>query len=320
MIHRASGLGGCLLAQVAVALGHQPAEIDEVSRVRMAQGQLHEDDVVAILRAEGAEVTRQQEAVFISEDGDYGSYPASSGPQPGWVLEGHLDGVILDDLFHGPRVLEIKSMGKSAFAAFKSKGWDASGLIDRYKWQLSVYMLATGLEALVIAKSRDSGELLRHGIETPFHSLDEITARVAYLEDHIARQVLPDTCPHDFFCGFKRWCPSTNSEAATAKLGAPTSSLPELEVDTTTQLALSQYYLLGEKIKGLLSPVAAEVKALEKARDELKPLLKAGLADVIPNQKYHSGDYEVTWVSSEVKASTRSFAKVTKKENDAATT
>lgn len=319
MIHRASNLGSCTKSQIAAALGLKPIPHSEQSLRVMGEGQLHEDDVVAQLRADGCIVERQQEEVNLRFPGL--ASRAVSSVSSAWV-QGHLDGVVTLDLNPESRVLEVKSMGDSTFKQFKAKGWNAGGLIDRYKWQISVYMLATGLEAYLVAKNRNSGELLRHGIELPFHSLEEITARVAYIEDHVSRRDLQgarcDPGANTWFCPYRdRICDTKvrSEEAATAKLGAPTSLLPELDVALTTQLALSEYAALSDQIRVLQATVAADVKALEAAQKVLKPILQEGLAAVVPNQKYQLNGYEVTWVEQPVAASIRRFARIKKIED-----
>ncbi len=302
MIHRASGLGSCLKGQIAAALGMKPIPVDEASQLRMNEGAIHEDDVVARLTADGYTVTRQQEEVNL--DFHWAKRAGSELHQGDARVQGHLDGVLYPNAsgspyYGGARVLEIKSMGDTPFKAFKQKGWDAGGLIDRYKWQISVYMIATGLEAYVVAKNRNSGELLRHGIEVPFHSLDEITERVAYIEDHVTRGVLPDECDNDWFCPYKYLCGKPREED-----GAEHSS------DERIPLEVVAYYDLGQQITGL-----------EAQRKELRPTVEAFLAG---RKTVVADGYRVTWVEQTIpervqKASTRSFPKITKVGDDDAT-
>lgn len=280
MIHRASGLGGCLKGQIAACLGMKPIEPDEASFTRMAEGQLHEDDVVARLRTDGYEVTRQQELVTIHSTDTYlARFAGIEQFAYKWMVQGHLDGVLTGDPFTptGPKVLEIKSMGKDAFRLFKAQGWEAPGLVQKYKWQLSVYMLATGLEALLIAKSRDSGELLRMPVEMPFYDLTDVTARVAYIEDHVARGQLPDDCPHDFFCPFKYLCTQ-----------APADDVPD---DLTpAPSTVVRYWELGQQIKALETerkalelPVGSwsDYKATKVVRDTPERVVKASRSEYV---------------------------------------
>jgi hypothetical protein len=208
-----------------------------------------------------------------------------------WIVQGHLDGVITTDLFPRPRVLEIKSMGDAPWKEFQAKRWDAGGLIDRYKWQLSVYMLATGYEALFVTKNRNSGEITQHGVEMPFYTLDQIAERVGYVEDHVTRGVLPDDCPHDWFCDFKYLCSRSSEED-----GAEHSS-DELSPDEVS--TVSEYHRLGR-----------EIKALEDLRADTRLSVEA-LAG------RSGGGYQVRLVTQQIKervvpASTRQMLRVTK--------
>lgn len=277
MIHRASSLGGCLKSQIATALGMKPIPHDEMSALRMGEGQLHEDDVVARLIMDGAAVTRQQEEVTLD------------------TVVGHIDGVITDDFIGGPRLLEIKSMGDGPFKAFQAKGWEAGGLIDKYKWQTSVYMHALGMEMLFVTKNRNSGQITEHGVEMPFYSLDQITERVAYIEDHVARGALPDDCAHDWFCDHKYLCTRPAGEEDAAEQSS--DELTPGEVST-----VAEYHRLGR-----------EIKALEDLRAGSRPLVE-GLAG-------RSGaGYHVQWVTQNVKervvpASVRQSLRVTRDED-----
>lgn len=303
-IWRASALGAeCLRGLVAEQLGEKAIPYDAATELRMREGNLHEDDVVAQLTAEGYTVTRQQEGVYLCSNGSSGSFPShvdnvGSITEGEWMVVGHLDGVINGDPFPplGPRVLEIKSMGKDAFKSFKALGWEAPGLVQKYKWQLSVYMLATGLEALLVAKSRDSGELLRFGVEVPFYSLDEITERVAFLEEWVSKCQLPPDCPRDWFCNYRHLC--TREES---------SGLPDAAERSPAPPLVQQYVELGETIRGL-----------EAHRDELKEALGLllGSAQSVRWQGYAATRVVRNNKERVVPASTSEFIKVTReKEN-----
>lgn len=297
MIHRASALGGCLKGQIAAALGMKPIPHSEDSLTRMGEGQLHEDDVIARLTADGYTVTRQQEEVNLAfpliEDGILPVDPAIR-------VQGHLDGVLNGDPFTppGPKVLEVKSMSDAAYKEFQSKGWHhdwpAGSLIDKYRWQLSVYMLATGLEGLLVTKNRNSGAMTQHGIETPYYSLDQITERVAYIEDHVARGQLPDDCPHDWFCPYKYLCQQEVQHGTIDK----DEFLPD---------GVIEYWDLTQR-----------VNVLEAQKKLLRPVVEAFLGD---RQAVIANGYKVQTITQNVKekivpASTRTMLKVTKLEEE----
>lgn len=172
MLIRASELGGCTKAIIAKQLGYEPLKPREQTASIMREGNLHEDDVVAQLTEESP-VTSQQEEVNL--------------PIGEHVVQGHIDG-----RWDG-RLLEIKSVSQSVWEEFERHRW-AAGYFPKYKWQLSVYMLATGLEATVAIKNRNTGRIRREGVEIPFYSLDEITERVNHVADWVTRGLLPGPC------------------------------------------------------------------------------------------------------------------------------
>lgn len=297
MIHRASSLGGCLKGQIAAALGQKPIPHDDASLTRMGEGEIHERDVIARLTADGYTVTRQQEEVNLRPIKEWNHIYGSEV-----CVQGHLDGVInngaMDSLMalgnpfihYGSKVLEVKSMSDAAWKDFQSKGWHADwpagSLIDKYRWQLSVYMLATGLEGLLVTKNRNSGQMTQHGIETPYYTLDQITERVAYIEDHIARGELPDDCPHDWFCPHKYLCgtkPNMEEQGI-----SPDSD--ELE-DPIMEAAAAEFVLLGEQIK-----------VLEARKSEMRAELESRLDG---RKKAMVGRYRVTWVEKSMPESVR---------------
>lgn len=295
MIWRASALGGCLRGLVAEQLGEKPILPDDDSLTRMGEGALHEEDVIARLEADDWVVTRRQEEVLLVQQPLLGVR---------YKVQGHLDGVIYpineNQTPWKPRVLEVKSMSRDAYREFDQKGWygdwlDGS-LVDRYRWQLSVYMHATGLEALLVTKDRNSGQIAQHGIETPYYTLEQITARVAFLEDHVARRALPATCPHNWFCPFKWMC------AREEEPGIGVGDDERLPVPDAVRL----YVELGRQIA-----------SLEAEREEWKALLPALLGDATSVQW---DGYRATRVVQDrkervVPASRVEFIKVTKEKD-----
>lgn len=198
VVYRASALGMCTKALVAARLGYEALEIQgpraEAMRERMDEGKLHEDAVVERMRREGWEVNHEQLIIEL---------PITENV----MVRGHIDGLGLTPyssytLDSRRRVVEIKTQSKDEFAAFSRHGWD-SGFFPRYKWQLSAYMLATGLPAVVVRKDRNSGRLDFVYVDKPFYSLGEITARVLTIEALSRDYTLPEDCDrNDFPCSY----------------------------------------------------------------------------------------------------------------------
>lgn len=181
IVYRASELGGCMKANVAKQLGYDQLENLDDFATLFREGDLHEQDVLMQLEADGARISAQQRLVTLQITDNV-------------VVEGHLDAEIEDDTYSDVRVLEIKSKGDEQFKDFVKHRWDTPGLTQRYKWQISVYMIATGHEALVVFKNRNNGQIHREGVEIPFYSREQIIERVMEIEDWRTKSVLPPGC------------------------------------------------------------------------------------------------------------------------------
>lgn len=181
-VYRASELGGCNKAQIAKQLGYEPSDPPDSFQTRFAEGDLHEEAVVARLVEEGYEITDRQKEVVI---------PISDKAQ----LVGHIDGIATGYILGERRVLEVKSMSQAAWDSFVKHRWDdVSFLIQKYKWQLSSYMVGLEMEALVVFKNRNTGELRYEGVELPWYGLDEIKNRIMEFELQVEEDHLPDRC------------------------------------------------------------------------------------------------------------------------------
>lgn len=179
-IYRASGLGGCIKAQAAAQLGFKALDTSKKMENYAREGALHEKSVIEGL----GNVTDTQQEVTIPILKDV-------------TIVGHIDGM------WGGSVLEIKSMGKDPFKAWKSDGWNTQGHVQRYKWQVSCYMHALNQGLVFVVKNRDSGEIEIKYVDDPFYSMDEIMARVLEIEKWVRRGELPNECSsNNFPCPF----------------------------------------------------------------------------------------------------------------------
>jgi hypothetical protein len=126
----------------------------------------------------------------------------------GAKVTGHLDGLALSPA----RVLEIKSPKSWAKWEKAHKTGDYSDpLMHKYAWQISAYMAATGLEAVIACV--EDGRVKTFGIELPPFSLTQITERVAGMELGVEAGQLPKTCSQkDYPCGFAALCRHEESE------------------------------------------------------------------------------------------------------------
>ena len=130
----------------------------------------------------------------------------------GIILQGHIDGFV-DNV----RLLEVKSMRPQSFEAVLEKGWDAPGLLQKYKWQLSVYLiglrerqrnpLIEGVVAIIDSdpdiQDDDERRLTFLHFEQPFHPRPEILGRVLTAEAWVKRGEVPVDCDARMFpCPF----------------------------------------------------------------------------------------------------------------------
>jgi hypothetical protein len=188
--YRASSLGGCSRMLVAHRLGYTPVGYEGPVNQVMAEGELHERDVVERMEKDGVWlVTCQQQTV---------SLPITSNVS----VVGHIDGIATNRETGGGFLLEIKSMGKDQYEEWTRLQWETPGLIQRYKWQLSAYMVSLSLPGLLAVKNRNNGTLTLTTIPEPFYSLSALKARIIRLEGFVARGELPPCDTPVFPCPF----------------------------------------------------------------------------------------------------------------------
>lgn len=190
-VYRASALGSCLRAQVATQLDFRAIEDRSGKMDRMSnEGELHEQDVVRQLTQRGGFVSWRQKEV-------------SLGLSPAFDVVGHIDGIYHAEPQSVEFVLEVKSMSKDAYDEFLAKHWDTPGLVQRYKWQISAYMLSLNLPCYFAVKNRNDGRLHTEILYTPFYTREEIMARVLRMEAMVRKGELPKECDvHMFPCPF----------------------------------------------------------------------------------------------------------------------
>ena len=157
-VYRASGLGGCVKAQVAEQLGFTALDTSKRMENMAREGALHERAILSRLNEicewDGrTELSGQQQEVTL---------PILKGV----TIVGHLDGIA------NGSVIEVKSMGKDPYKVWKEKRWDTPGFVQKYKWQVSCYMQATVMPCTFIVKNRDTGEVSVEWVEDPFYGMD----------------------------------------------------------------------------------------------------------------------------------------------------
>ena len=198
-IYRASAAGMCVKALVASMQGRRPAphqKASEILDLAASEGNLHEEVVVDKLKAEGYRIEDQQPEIMLQVI-------------PRVYLRGHLDGLGYPPRARKQRVFEVKSMSDSVFAKWKKYPSAIEALLggefDRYAWQISVYMHATGLPAIYVAKNRSSGEVRIEEIASPPIEWSKIRRRI--IEAEKWRKKDPELPDCDVDAGARFFCP-----------------------------------------------------------------------------------------------------------------
>lgn len=188
-ILRASALGSCTKAQAALLLGFTALDAPEKIQQAYERGNTHETDCAQALRDTGHVIYDEQDEVVLT----FGD----------WTITGHLDGIIEPDIeqWAQSRVWEAKA--PNAWAkfekAYKTGDW-TDPLTHRYAWQISVYMLATELEAYVTCWGEDHG-VRGFVIEVPPFGLEQVEARVQEIASIVESGMLPQLCSQrDYPC------------------------------------------------------------------------------------------------------------------------
>lgn len=185
-VYRASSFGGCTRGLVAARMGVPAQPIEGKAKGWMEEGDLHEGNVLERLANDGYEIVATQEEVEL-EFGHLG------------VVRGHTDGTIRHGTAGITQMLEIKSRSQDQYKKWLSQGIEG---FPQMKWQVSAYMLATGLPCLVATKNRNTGELDRMVIATPPYALTDFLERIqlitmlAEAEEYPVCDVSQFPCPY----------------------------------------------------------------------------------------------------------------------------
>jgi hypothetical protein len=171
------------------------------------------------------------------------------------------------DEFPAYYVLEVKSMGQSSYDSFIKTSWDTPGLVQKYKWQVSVYMLALGLPCWFVAKNRNTGEIHTEVIDKPFYTQSEVILRVVMMERVVRKGDLPDTCDERVF-------------------PCPFFYLHEVE-----ELIFAEDEILDE-LAEMYEEARLDVKVAEARQKEARKALDAGMGD---REKVETDKVKVTY-------------------------
>ena len=216
---RASAFGSCVKAQAALLLGYEAMLPSEKMQAIYDRGHDHEDANLAAMQAAGWSVFAEQEEVSLV----FADY----------IVTGHLDGKTRWHPTETPFVWESKSPGAwTKFEkAYKTADW-SDPLAHRYAWQISVYMLALNMEAMVTCLD-DTGTVQSFVIETPPFIRADIEQRLGEIAAIVDSGVLPQECSSNDYP-----CPV-----------AYLHETPELDADPILDKMVADYWFAAKMLK-----------------------------------------------------------------------
>lgn len=170
---RASAVGKCPVALLAEMYGFTPTPPPPFLAPAAKEGHLHEGAIIDDLETNGWIVHSRQETVEYWVDEDI-------------FVRGHTDGVVSKG--NGPkRILEVKSMSDNQWKEWLrsiENGLPTFSKHPAYAWQISNYMLATGMPSLYVVKNRNTGFREIYELDDPPRSGAEILARLRSVVDN----------------------------------------------------------------------------------------------------------------------------------------
>lgn len=189
-IYRASSLGYSLCGLVCGHLGFEPIAPPDFLQAAFDEGNRLEPIVIEGLNNDGWDVTDQQKEVTLKVIPDRA------------MVVGHIDGICVPSFALGGSVLEVKTMAHKSFVDWEENGWDSkSPLIDKYKYQASAYMLATGLPHTMVCWDKQDKDWDSRFVTEPFYTISDIALKLQQAEDHIAEGKIPEGCT-DYPCPY----------------------------------------------------------------------------------------------------------------------
>lgn len=298
IIYRGSEIGGCLRAMVANRLGFVKLDQSKVQtkagvelQELFEEGKRLEDVAAEKLRWDGYKITHEQLEIDIPVIGNV-------------IIQLHIDGIIDNvSLWRNFKLWENKSARPASFEKVVNNGWEAGGLMERYKWQVSTYLHGVryhfgdpGIEAMLnIIDSDpeindDDRRMFQLYTEQPHYSLADVKERVITAESWVIRGELPPGCDYPSFpCPFFY----LHDEGEVA------------EFDDETVDAVIKEFKEGQRIKKLGEEREAEArkllvqlrdKAPQEAHSSKKKKLDNGEEVVLESVKVQTkGGGRVTW-------------------------
>lgn len=292
-IYRASGLGSCLSAVVAAMLGHKEARGSYQQGIMSnaaREGSMHEPHIVEMMEA--GEVRAMEPMTFV----DLGQTQVELKIMPRVIVRGHTDGIGKQSSQRKNRVVEIKTMSKERFKDFErlTSGKEIGGFeialtsddFLTYGWQISIYMLSTGLPATYVVKNRDSGKIIWAELTTPPITLKAIRKKVILAEKWRKREEVPPcqgSSTERFFCPFPKF----------HDIVADEEEVPDLTVSLEDSVMLGMLEMREDFTKTM---------SLGKAAEEKRKDLNARIQELMEGDKVQVGPYVVSKTTNKGRA------------------
>lgn len=212
IVYRASSIGACLTSLVAGRLGYTATRPHEKTQKAYDRGHNAEDVVKGRMREEGWVIWDEQQEVRVQITGKISVVGHIDGKMGQRVTVNHDEGSISTiQQFLG----EVKSQADREWSLFEQYGWESS-FFPKYRWQVSSYMIATGLPlAMIRAHVNKLGEIVGievEYVEQPFYSVEQIRLRLLTVEMMAARMDIPECEKPIFGCPYW-YLPEHNADA-----------------------------------------------------------------------------------------------------------
>jgi len=191
LIFRGSAVGDSAHALAASLAGIRPVDFSADAKMRMAEGVLHESDILERVAKE-AEMdwsVHRDRISFNPDEQEEIDFPITNRI----VVRLHPDGFLFTPEGHPAYVVEAKAMGRDVFMEWEKKGFAAS---MRYATQMSLEMYATGLPGVFARKNRDTGKIKWEAMIDPPVDLVTIRRRLMVIAKRSAEGVL-DPIPEE---------------------------------------------------------------------------------------------------------------------------
>ena len=258
-IYRASSLGYSLESLVCPHLGYDAIPPPEWLMQKFQEGTDLEPQVLAELESLGWQLTVTQDEV--NSEGDY-QLEVMLEVIPGVAtVRGHLDATGVEPMSNHPVVVEVKSMAEKSFTEVNRLAWNTPGLIQKYKWQLSAYMLATQLPGVLVVCSKGADglkNLLYMYADEPFYSISDIANKLQTAEDAINSGTIPEGCT-DYPCPyFYLHAPIEAPEPAPKELDGLLDAWKE--INRKKKIYESEEASLRDMIKEYVGEIAGKVR------------------------------------------------------------